>query len=345
MTANVSFGGTDDGGVGLAVDIEVSIPGVDPGPGAEAGRPGAPVLPVLQGHPRQHRGERQGGLNRPVCRSGLPAPADRVHGGSWPSACSTCSRSGSGRRPPTPSDRCGRLAPSRSGLSQDGLLSEIDRVRVELFGSLGATGRGHGSDKAVVLGLEGETPGARRHRHRAAAVARPRARPSRSVAGPASGPAGAGRPGAAPSVDAAVPSQRHALHRVRRATTPRCGSGRSTRSAAASSSTRRPPEPTGSRPTTPCCPTRSPPAPSCARYAAETGLSISDLMLANETGLAQRGRGPGRAAADLAGHAGMRGERLPQRGRAAGWAKVRRRAPELLPDADRRLRSRPTRCG
>jgi len=29
VTAKVSFGGTDDGGVGLAVDLEVSIPGVD----------------------------------------------------------------------------------------------------------------------------------------------------------------------------------------------------------------------------------------------------------------------------------------------------------------------------
>lgn len=29
VTATVSFGGTDDGGVGLAVDIEVNIPGVD----------------------------------------------------------------------------------------------------------------------------------------------------------------------------------------------------------------------------------------------------------------------------------------------------------------------------
>ena len=32
------------------------------------------------------------------------------------------------------------------------------RVRVELFGSLGATGRGHHSDAAVLLGLEGEDP-------------------------------------------------------------------------------------------------------------------------------------------------------------------------------------------
>jgi len=32
------------------------------------------------------------------------------------------------------------------------------RLRVELFGSLGATGKGHGSDKAVILGLLGEEP-------------------------------------------------------------------------------------------------------------------------------------------------------------------------------------------
>ena len=31
-------------------------------------------------------------------------------------------------------------------------------MRAQLFGSLGATGRGHGSDKAVILGLLGETP-------------------------------------------------------------------------------------------------------------------------------------------------------------------------------------------
>jgi hypothetical protein len=31
-------------------------------------------------------------------------------------------------------------------------------VRVELFGSLGFTGRGHGSDRAVILGLQGEEP-------------------------------------------------------------------------------------------------------------------------------------------------------------------------------------------
>ena len=39
-----------------------------------------------------------------------------------------------------------------------GLLGLTEAVRVELFGSLAATGRGHGSDKAVILGLLGETP-------------------------------------------------------------------------------------------------------------------------------------------------------------------------------------------
>ena len=43
-------------------------------------------------------------------------------------------------------------------LDDTGLLTRTARVRVELFGSLGATGHGHGSVKAVVLGLEGERP-------------------------------------------------------------------------------------------------------------------------------------------------------------------------------------------
>ncbi|HKD88335.1 MAG TPA: L-serine ammonia-lyase, partial [Streptosporangiaceae bacterium] len=45
-----------------------------------------------------------------------------------------------------------------SSLEQDGLLPEVRSVRAELFGSLGATGHGHGSVKAVVLGLSGEQP-------------------------------------------------------------------------------------------------------------------------------------------------------------------------------------------
>jgi L-serine dehydratase len=43
-------------------------------------------------------------------------------------------------------------------LKDVGLLGATAAVKVELFGSLGATGRGHGTDKAVILGLIGETP-------------------------------------------------------------------------------------------------------------------------------------------------------------------------------------------
>jgi len=43
-------------------------------------------------------------------------------------------------------------------LEADGMLAKTAGVKVELFGSLGFTGRGHGSDRAVVLGLEGEEP-------------------------------------------------------------------------------------------------------------------------------------------------------------------------------------------
>jgi L-serine dehydratase len=39
-----------------------------------------------------------------------------------------------------------------------GLLDKTTSVKAELYGSLGATGKGHGSDKAVLLGLEGEAP-------------------------------------------------------------------------------------------------------------------------------------------------------------------------------------------
>ena len=44
------------------------------------------------------------------------------------------------------------------GLRDQGLLEQVESVRAELYGSLGATGKGHGSDKAILLGLEGEYP-------------------------------------------------------------------------------------------------------------------------------------------------------------------------------------------
>ena len=43
-------------------------------------------------------------------------------------------------------------------LKSEGLLAQTVSLRAELFGSLGATGHGHGTPKAVLLGLEGNSP-------------------------------------------------------------------------------------------------------------------------------------------------------------------------------------------
>ncbi len=43
-------------------------------------------------------------------------------------------------------------------LAEAGMLAQVTRVRAEVFGSLALTGRGHGTDTAVLLGLEGNEP-------------------------------------------------------------------------------------------------------------------------------------------------------------------------------------------
>ncbi|MBP6299013.1 MAG: L-serine ammonia-lyase [Arenimonas sp.] len=43
-------------------------------------------------------------------------------------------------------------------LVQEGHLDACVRIKTELFGSLALTGKGHGSDKAILLGLEGQWP-------------------------------------------------------------------------------------------------------------------------------------------------------------------------------------------
>jgi L-serine dehydratase len=52
--------------------------------------------------------------------------------------------------------RAARLFAAR--LANEDLLAHTARVSVELYGSLGATGKGHGTDKAVLLGLSGHEP-------------------------------------------------------------------------------------------------------------------------------------------------------------------------------------------
>ncbi|WP_186099464.1 L-serine ammonia-lyase [Burkholderia gladioli] len=44
------------------------------------------------------------------------------------------------------------------GLERDGLLEQVAGVKVDLYGSLGATGKGHGTDRGVMLGLMGDAP-------------------------------------------------------------------------------------------------------------------------------------------------------------------------------------------
>jgi L-serine dehydratase len=43
-------------------------------------------------------------------------------------------------------------------LQQSDILSQVDTVVVDLYGSLALTGKGHSTDLAVLLGLEGEKP-------------------------------------------------------------------------------------------------------------------------------------------------------------------------------------------
>ncbi len=56
------------------------------------------------------------------------------------------------------------VGPMRAGnrfvarLVEAGLLEKTARVEAHLYGSLALTGKGHGTDKATLLGLEGETP-------------------------------------------------------------------------------------------------------------------------------------------------------------------------------------------
>ncbi|HJX29691.1 MAG TPA: serine dehydratase beta chain, partial [Thermoanaerobaculia bacterium] len=43
-------------------------------------------------------------------------------------------------------------------LAGEGALERVAQVRTELYGSLALTGKGHGTDRAILIGLEGETP-------------------------------------------------------------------------------------------------------------------------------------------------------------------------------------------
>ncbi len=59
---------------------------------------------------------------------------------------------------PSSSHTVGPMVAARRFLVDAGPLDGVERVDVALYGSLALTGVGHGTDKAVILGLMGETP-------------------------------------------------------------------------------------------------------------------------------------------------------------------------------------------
>eukprot|EP01037_Dinobryon_pediforme_P032709 gene32709-37795_t len=62
---------------------------------------------------------------------------------------------------PSSSHTIGPMKAARSyvgSLSERGRVSDVRRIEVRLFGSLAWTGKGHATDKAVILGLAGELP-------------------------------------------------------------------------------------------------------------------------------------------------------------------------------------------
>lgn len=59
---------------------------------------------------------------------------------------------------PSSSHTVGPMLAARRFLQEAGALDQVCRVQVELYGSLALTGVGHATDRAVLLGLMGETP-------------------------------------------------------------------------------------------------------------------------------------------------------------------------------------------
>ena len=56
------------------------------------------------------------------------------------------------------------VGPMRAGrqfvlnIEKDGVLPKVKRIKIDLYGSLALTGKGHATDLAVMLGVEGEAP-------------------------------------------------------------------------------------------------------------------------------------------------------------------------------------------
>jgi L-serine dehydratase len=74
---------------------------------------------------------------------------------------------------PSSSHTVGPMRAARRFVSELGdLLARTARIEAHLYGSLALTGKGHGTDKAILLGLEGATPGGRADRRNPARLER-----------------------------------------------------------------------------------------------------------------------------------------------------------------------------
>ena len=173
-------------------------------------------------------------------------------------------------------------------LETHGLLERTARVETALYGSLALTGKGHATDKAIILGLCGELPDevdpdaaggivARVRATRQPAAARPLPGAVRRAAGPA----------VPPARDPAAPPQRHALPRPRRrggrAAAGALLLGRRRLRAERSARPRPAPPPSA----TSCCPTRSAPRSSCSSSCSAHGLADRRADAGQRAGLAR----------------------------------------------------------
>ncbi len=121
-------------------------------------------------------------------------------------------------------------------LQHDGLLGRTARVVAHLYGSLGATGKGHGSDKAVLLGLAGHEPDSVDVDAIPALLQAIRSTARLSLLGEhVRGLQREDRPALSPPREPAAACQRHALRGLRCARASRWPIAPSTRWAAASS--------------------------------------------------------------------------------------------------------------
>ena len=209
--------------------------------------------------------------------------------------------------------------------STTALLDRVARVKAELYGSLGATGKGHGSDKAVLLGLGARARHGRRRRHPRRSDGDPIRRPAAARSGRREVAVRRTRRPRLPPPARRCPFHANgmrftALRRGRR------GAGRAhatTRWAAASSSATRW-RPTATRrrrhrpPTDRAAASVPQRRPSCSSSPRARGHDHRRASCGATSATGGRRGDRRRPAAHLAGDAGVRRARLRTRGHAAG---------------------------